>query len=406
MTALAPTAAHRRLELVEHAGDAGSVLEVFQAASERLRPLVDFDAAAWIASDPATSLPTSPTRTENHGDRGLSQAQCRHVWQLEFLAEDVNRFRDLVGENVPAAGLRAVTGDLPARSTRYREVLRPAGFDDELRAVLRADGSAWGVLALLREAGRPPFSAEDVDLVAGLSRPLGEAVRDHARPSAQPRAKSDDDRPGVMLFAPQGDLVSINDEAAAWLEELASLEDLRGVEHVPAMGGVRVPLVVMSTVAHARAVAEERDHGTARAHVRSPVSGRWLTCHASCLRQPTGEVGSTAFVIEPARASEVAPIVVKAVALSPREEQITQLIARGFATAEIAAQLYLSRHTVRDYVKAILDKAGVSSRGELVAKLFAEHYSSLRADPAHQAVDGKGSGDASTAGHAGLGDDD
>jgi hypothetical protein len=29
---------------------------------------------------------------------------------------------------------------------------------------------------------------------------------------------------------------------------------------------------------------------------------------------------------------------------------------------------------VRDYVKVIFDKVGVSSRGELVAKLFAEHY--------------------------------
>jgi DNA-binding CsgD family transcriptional regulator len=30
---------------------------------------------------------------------------------------------------------------------------------------------------------------------------------------------------------------------------------------------------------------------------------------------------------------------------------------------------------VRDYVKSVFDKVGVSSRGELVAKLFAEHYS-------------------------------
>ena len=37
-------------------------------------------------------------------------------------------------------------------------------------------------------------------------------------------------------------------------------------------------------------------------------------------------------------------------------------------------------HTIRDYVKAIFDKVGVSSRGELVAKLFAEHY----ADPMHE----------------------
>jgi hypothetical protein len=50
----------------------------------------------------------------------------------------------------------------------------------------------------------------------------------------------------------------------------------------------------------------------------------------------------------------------------------------GDGTAEIADELFLSAHTVRDHVKAIFAKVGVSSRGELVARLFAEHY-----QPAH-----------------------
>ncbi len=37
---------------------------------------------------------------------------------------------------------------------------------------------------------------------------------------------------------------------------------------------------------------------------------------------------------------------------------------------------------MRDYIKAVFDKVGVSSRGELVAKLFAEHY----ADPFHETL--------------------
>jgi DNA-binding NarL/FixJ family response regulator len=35
---------------------------------------------------------------------------------------------------------------------------------------------------------------------------------------------------------------------------------------------------------------------------------------------------------------------------------------------------------VRDHVKAIFEKVGVSSRGELVATLFAEHYAPTHFD--------------------------
>jgi hypothetical protein len=38
---------------------------------------------------------------------------------------------------------------------------------------------------------------------------------------------------------------------------------------------------------------------------------------------------------------------------------------------------------VRDYIKTIFDKVGVSSRGELVAKLFAEHYAPIHLDREH-----------------------
>jgi DNA-binding CsgD family transcriptional regulator len=60
--------------------------------------------------------------------------------------------------------------------------------------------------------------------------------------------------------------------------------------------------------------------------------------------------------------------------LTQREQQVTQLLVRGLAIDEIAQTLWLSRHTVRDHVKAIFSKTGVTSRPELTAKLFAEQF--------------------------------
>lgn len=55
-------------------------------------------------------------------------------------------------------------------------------------------------------------------------------------------------------------------------------------------------------------------------------------------------------------------------------------VARGVNTTEIAEELFLSAHTVRDHIEALFGKTKVSSRGELVAKLFAEFY-----EPVHMA---------------------
>jgi DNA-binding NarL/FixJ family response regulator len=41
---------------------------------------------------------------------------------------------------------------------------------------------------------------------------------------------------------------------------------------------------------------------------------------------------------------------------------------------EIAAEVFLLPYTVRDHLKAIFSRVGVGSRGELVAKLFADQY--------------------------------
>jgi NarL family two-component system response regulator LiaR len=58
--------------------------------------------------------------------------------------------------------------------------------------------------------------------------------------------------------------------------------------------------------------------------------------------------------------------------LKERELQILALMAKGLNNPQIAAQLYLSRSTVKFHVSAILSKLGVESRTEAVA-LAVEH---------------------------------
>lgn len=52
--------------------------------------------------------------------------------------------------------------------------------------------------------------------------------------------------------------------------------------------------------------------------------------------------------------------------LTPRERDVVRLVTDGFANREVAQQLGLSTHTVKNYLFSVFDKIGVSSRAELI----------------------------------------
>ena len=53
--------------------------------------------------------------------------------------------------------------------------------------------------------------------------------------------------------------------------------------------------------------------------------------------------------------------------LTPRESEVLQMLASGFANKEIAARLKISEHTVKFHVASILGKLGAASRTEAVS---------------------------------------
>lgn len=53
--------------------------------------------------------------------------------------------------------------------------------------------------------------------------------------------------------------------------------------------------------------------------------------------------------------------------LTPRETEILKLLAQGLTNSEIAAKLYLSEGTVKNYITMLYDKTGIKGRTKLMS---------------------------------------
>jgi DNA-binding CsgD family transcriptional regulator len=68
--------------------------------------------------------------------------------------------------------------------------------------------------------------------------------------------------------------------------------------------------------------------------------------------------------------------------LSPREQEISRMVAKGYANKTISAVLDISSWTVSTYLRRIFAKLGVGSRAAMVARLLKEGL--IKSGPPHQ----------------------
>jgi DNA-binding CsgD family transcriptional regulator len=347
-----------RDDLVRLAHRGADVRDFALGAGRILARAVPFEGVCVITTDPDTMVPTgSPV------ENGPPATTYPRAKEIEFHGNDFIALRSLARSECHAATLSQATGGDLDRSARYREILRPHGFGDELRAVLVDDQATWGALALLRASDCEPFSVADAALVAAVTPQLAEGLRRALlRDRAATGPADGADEVGVAVLAPDGSIAFTDEVAASWIEELG--------------GNGSVPSVVSAVAIQARTVAAGLtcDGRIARARVRA-ASGRWLVVRGSALGdEPAAPVAVT---IEPARPHELAPLVAHAFRLTEREREVTQYVARGLPTDAIAERMFLSSWTVQDHLKAIFEKVGVGTRGELVARMFFQQRTPL-----------------------------
>jgi DNA-binding CsgD family transcriptional regulator len=327
--------------------------ELFDEAAARLKRAVPFDGACWHTLDPGSNLITQH-HLQDLPDRFPVLANN------EYATDDANKFAQLARATRTAATLHDATRGHPERSARFRDLLTPAGLGPELRSAFVADRATWGALILVRRAGRPEFEEHEVELLHRASSLFARAVRRGLVAEACGPATGTD-APGVVELDAGGALVRASSTAEPLLAELSG---------TTAEAGVRSPAV--QAVAGATRAALAAAGGQAATPlpcsvVKTPAR-TWLVLHGAHLGD--SRAGEVAVFIQRAHPTLVAPLLLKAYGLTPREQEVTQLVLRGATTAQAAQRLGISAHTVGDHIKAIFEKTGARTRGELSATLF------------------------------------
>jgi DNA-binding CsgD family transcriptional regulator len=326
----------------------------------RLRRAVPFDAYGVSALDPLSGLPTNFAYNEEMADEREAVFYMRHI----YFDDDVTDISWLARKQIGAMTLAEATRGKLERALRHREVNVHKGLANEMRCAFSAGGELWGGICVIRERGAKDFKEGEVSLIKRLSSHIASGFRAATLKRISSERAIGDDSPGVIILDEKGRMTQYTPSAKRLLRDLGA----EG-EHEKWRDGAGLPPAVWAVAgALLRALGPEPRYAPRVCALGR--SGRWLTLQASLGEPSTGRPAETVIVMSPAGPVEALQLNKAVYGLSPREEEVSDLLIRGRSTREISRSLYISEYTVQDHLKNIFSKIGVKSRRELLKRLF------------------------------------
>jgi DNA-binding NarL/FixJ family response regulator len=130
-------------------------------------------------------------------------------------------------------------------------------------------------------------------------------------------------------------------------------------------------LVITTPVLKGDMASRYMEAGAAGVIARSAALSKFLRCIREAMKYKTGMVRATGAKMVKAAEAPQKPSRRPADTLTPREKAVIACLMQGFPNREIARCLSMAEQTVKNHLRAVFDKVGVSDRLELV--LYAIH---------------------------------
>ncbi|WP_342555788.1 helix-turn-helix transcriptional regulator [Paenibacillus sp. FSL R7-0652] len=328
-----------------------------EAVLRHLQPVIPYDAYCFTTVDPSTLLSTGAVTEDG------VEAIHDQLFINEYMEEDIHKYADLVQSDQHTAILYAAVHSNPESSVRYKNILLPAGFGDEMRTVFISNDSCWGYLTLYRKADQPAFTEQERSQLEEWTYSIAKMLRITSLTLIEEMKRESPAEPGILLASNALKLVSLNTSAEYWISQLRLMEGI---------SPNTLPRPVRAVASHLLSQLQLEQSAACKSLCASPSKvciqlpdGRYLMLQASHLKQLDGS-DQIAVMLNQAMPQELLSVLAECHGLSPREREVLGYVLRSYSSKEIAAAMYISAYTVQDHLKSIFDKTGVSSRRELI----------------------------------------
>ncbi|MCC4250563.1 MULTISPECIES: helix-turn-helix transcriptional regulator [Microbacterium] len=357
VTALAAGRARSDIDVLSRAGL--PLADFMEESAAALLSVIPFVAGCFSSTDPATSMISSTHKLGDlHGRNDADVAWAR----IEYGGEpDPTHYDEMASAGNVAVGIHATTGGQVDRLERMADLVVPRfGYVDEARVVFADRGGVWATLSILRGSDDAVFDAGELQLLTDIAPALTRGIRTGLLSQLARREAVHPTGPAVLIIDAADRVVQSSPGAQERLAQLSA-------------PGADPLSYIQALVSGARRFAAGTLPRMPRTRTRT-ADGVWLVLHAAPLGGLGDRAGEVVVTIEEARPQEVIDIVAAAFALTLREREVVGAVLRGADTKEIAASMHVSPYTVQDHLKSIFDKAGVTSRRELVARVYFDQY--------------------------------